>query len=397
MRTNSLPAPRVQRPAVNYISALRFPLAFLVVLIHVYGSVWQASASPGLDPWASLLCKDFPSFAVPLFFAISGFLFFYRKPHPTLLDYRTKFRRRVSTLLLPYLAWNVLAFALYALKDCLGGQPIQIPFSLHLFWDARINGAATENVWGQAVGATPAPVLLPLWFVRNLIVVTLLSPLLQPLLRLRWGLGLLLLGGVYYAQLWPNFFGLDFNAFWFFSLGAWCSLHEKEPLALTRPLALPAAIITPLALAGLCLASRSADEIPLLAGLLPPSAAPLAKSAENLPHSAGFIPLLDNLFQQLYILGAMVLALHAAGRFCRSHSPSPFLSQSSFFLYACHTILLLPLAGKLAPLSAPWPLPLQLLTLLFAAALATALSLLLFYLLRRFLPRASSLLTGVRA
>ena len=49
------------------------------------------------------------------------------------------------------------------------------------------------------------------------------------------------------------------------------------------------------------------------------------------------------------------------------------------------------------PLSAPWPLPLQLLTLLFAAAFATALSLLLFYLLRRILPRASSLLTGVRA
>ena len=376
MRTNSLPAPRVQRPAVNYISALRFPLAFLVVLIHVYGSVWQASASPGLDLWATWLCKDFTSFAVPLFFAISGFLFFYRKPHPTLLDYRTKFRRRVSTLLLPYLAWNVLAFALYALKDCLGGQPLQIPFSLHLFWDARINGAATENVWGQAVGATTAPVLLPLWFVRNLIVVTLLTPLLRPLLRLRWGLGLLLLGGVYYAKLWPNFFGLDFNAFWFFSLGAWCSLHEKEPLALTRPLALPAAIITPLALAGLCLASRSADWFPHLAGLLPP---------------------LADLFQAVYILGAMVLALHAADRFCRSHSPSPFLSQSSFFLYACHTILLLPLAGKLAPLSAPWPLPLQLLTLLFAAALATALSLLLFYLLRRILPRASSLLTGVRA
>ena len=376
MRTNSLPAPRVQRPAVNYISALRFPLAFLVVLIHVYGSVWQATASPGLDLWATWLCKDFTSFAVPLFFAISGFLFFYRKPHPTHLDYRKKFRRRVSTLLLPYLAWNVLAFALYALKDCLGGQPLQIPFSLHLFWDAHINGAATENVWGQAVGATTAPVLLPLWFVRNLIVVTLLSPLLRPLLRLRWGLGLLLLGGVYYAQLWPNFFGLNFNAFWYFGLGAWCSLHEKEPLALTRPLALPAAIITPLALAGLCLASRPAGWFPHPAGLLPP---------------------LADLFQAVYILGAMVLALHAAGRFCRSHSPSPFLSQSSFFLYAYHTILLLPLAGKLAPLSAPWPLPLQLLTLLFAAALATALSLLLFYLLRRFLPRASSLLTGVRA
>lgn len=376
MRIISLPAPRVQRPAVNYISALRFPLAFLVVLIHVYGSVWQASASPGLDLWATWLCKDFTSFAVPLFFAISGFLFFYRKPHPTLLDYRTKFRRRVSTLLLPYLAWNVLAFALYALKDCLGGQTLQIPFSLHLFWDARINGAATENVWGQAVGATTAPVLLPLWFVRNLIVVTLLTPLLRPLLRLRWGLGLLLLGGVYYAKLWPNFFGLDFNAFWFFSLGAWCSLHEKEPLALTRPLALPAAIITPLALAGLCLASRSAGWFPHPTGLLPP---------------------LADLFQAVYILGAMVLALHAAGRFCRSHSPSPFLSQSSFFLYACHTILLLPLSAKLAPLSASWPLPLQLLTLLFAAALATALSLLLFYLLRRFLPRASCLLTGVRA
>ncbi len=347
---------------MSYISALRFPLAFLVVLIHVYSSGWQASASPALNQWATWLFKDFTAFAVPLFFVISGFLFFYRKPSPTLADYGEKYQRRIFTLLVPYIAWNLIAFVLYALKDLAGGMPIQHSLSLHLFWDAQTNGAAHLNPWGWNIQASTAPVLLPLWFVRNLIVTVLLAPLLHPILRLRWGLGLALLGLIHYAELWPNYGGITSGCVWYFGLGAWCSIQGKDLAALTRPLGPVCTVLTPAFLVGLCL-----------------------------------FPALGGLFLPLYILSAMVFSLQVAHRATLHRQPLAFLSQSSFFLYASHTIFLLPLSTFLAPRTADLSLPLQLLVLFASALLATFVSLFLFYLLRRFLPRASRVLTGVRA
>ena len=66
----------------SYITALRFPLALLVVLIHTQNKIWQAAEAQD-SLWFSVpvhfLSRCLPAVAVPLFFAISGFLFFYQK------------------------------------------------------------------------------------------------------------------------------------------------------------------------------------------------------------------------------------------------------------------------------------------------------------------------------
>lgn len=68
------------------IAFLRFPLIVGVVLIHskmsdvVIGGVKMANVTdyPVFEKFMHLFSEIFPAIAVPLFFFISGFLFFYK-------------------------------------------------------------------------------------------------------------------------------------------------------------------------------------------------------------------------------------------------------------------------------------------------------------------------------
>ena len=99
------------------ISLLRFPLTVFVVFIHYNIGVRGFSlhgVTYGLDApewfrWVTALFSDvLPRTAVPLFYIISGYLFFRGGSFDTDL-YRRKLRTRASTLLVPYLLWNVIA------------------------------------------------------------------------------------------------------------------------------------------------------------------------------------------------------------------------------------------------------------------------------------------------
>lgn len=96
---------------------LRFPLMVGVVMIH-------CDISDQLNPesqtqWAKDVMYFFSNvigrFSVPMFFLISGYLFF----RSGVLDkrvYISKLRSRLHTLLLPYLLWNLIAFLYFVIK-----------------------------------------------------------------------------------------------------------------------------------------------------------------------------------------------------------------------------------------------------------------------------------------
>ena len=91
------------------IDFLRFPLIVGIVAIHA----WSATAFPA-DYTANLIIQFFRSeicrIFVPLFFAISGYLFFVRYDGGTSDFYKRQWRRRLFTLLVPYLLWGVIAW-----------------------------------------------------------------------------------------------------------------------------------------------------------------------------------------------------------------------------------------------------------------------------------------------
>ena len=107
----------------SVIAAMRFPLIAAVVLSHtafrrVYsdGVELIGSGHAPFYQWLSQLLSGVMSHvAVAVFFIISGFLFFRssgRSPLP-LSFYGTKWSRRVRTLLVPYVMWNLLILAIY--------------------------------------------------------------------------------------------------------------------------------------------------------------------------------------------------------------------------------------------------------------------------------------------
>ena len=160
----------------NTITWLRFPLIFLIILLHCY-SVQRLEGSHGtyfkvLYPFSLWLGET----GVPGFFFISGFLFFLSKK-----TYSQKLKTRVHTLLIPYLLWNFMLLTLYLIawavgypQDINGRSLADYTFIdyLRLFWDR-----------GSYDNGNFVPLLCPLWYIRNLLIMSLLSPLLYYIIR----------------------------------------------------------------------------------------------------------------------------------------------------------------------------------------------------------------------
>ncbi len=294
---------------LHYITALRFPLALLVVLIHcdiAQRTTGANSQFADIAPLCEFFSKRITAVAVPMFFVISGFLFFRGKQEFTLADYKAKLQSRVTTLVVPYVAWNLVAFLIYAAKDLAAGQSLQFPLSLNLFWGVRELSGGSVNILGQQIGATLAPVQVPLWFVRDLIVLAAASPVLHFLIK-RLGVLALIVFGLLCFMLWPNIGGITFKGAFWFGIGAWFAIRAKDPLASTRRFLWPCVAGTFVSLALRCTLQ------------------------EACPPAAGF-------FDVLYVMCAMVSLLHLAAAYTRRRKPNAFLASSSFFLYAFHTI-----------------------------------------------------------
>lgn len=348
----------------SFIAALRFPLAVLVVLIHANNSFFRELAGEDGNGVIYFLSRVLPTFAVPLFFAMSGYLFFLNLKQFGLAGYKEKLRRRTLTLLLPYVAWNLLAFALYALRDIAAGQALQNPLSPNLLWGCKPLGTLSENLFGWTLLPATAPVLEQLWFVRDLIVCVVLAPLIYIVLHRGRVAGLMCLALVYYARLWPNWCGVSFTGLWFFALGAWFSISGKDPLRSTRRLLAPASALVPPALLALMLWHGGAHPI----------------------HDIG---------QAVYVLSAMTVSVHMANFFSRRKNFGTFLASGSFFIYASHTIVLLPLSALVTRVAAGHGEWTQASLYLVCALVSVVVCLSLFYVLRRWLPLLSAPLTGI--
>ena len=209
-----------QNTLSEVITWLRFPLIFLIILLHSYSCV-------RLDGNHELYFKlIYPlglwigETGVPGFFFISGFLFFLSKK-----NYIHKQSSRVRTLLIPYLLWNSILILLYLAAFVIGypqdinGKNISdygVIDYLRLFWDR-----------GSYDNGNFVPILCPFWYIRNLFIMCLLSPLFYYLIRYGRELFLLIVAGWWLATYHNAFIP---QTVLFFSLGAYFSILKINPL-----------------------------------------------------------------------------------------------------------------------------------------------------------------------
>lgn len=241
--------PRTTDTTNDILDRLRFPLAVSVVFIHSYGSPLPAGtvvqAGTGIWCYEALrqaLSHALPAFAVPMFFLISGYFFFLSMPRWDWLRYGGKLRRRVGTLLLPYIVWNILYFlhcSWPVLQPALAGHGSWSTLWMrwqqlggwHLLWDSHKfqSGAA-------------GPYLAPLWFLRDLIVLDLAAPLLYWCIRrLRWYFAAIV-AVLAVGRCWIPLHGFSGWSTLWFVLGAAFAIEGLGIRRILRPYRLPAAV-----------------------------------------------------------------------------------------------------------------------------------------------------------
>ena len=85
-------------------------------------------------------------------------------------------------------------------------------------------------------GGMPMPINYPLWFIRDLMVLVVFSPLVYAMVRYLRQYALALLGFLWLIYDGVSSPGLSPTAWFFFSLGAFYSVHRRNFVVETRPL-----------------------------------------------------------------------------------------------------------------------------------------------------------------
>lgn len=231
------------------IQVLRFPLAILVVFIHSYIAVEGFHISQvhyfeltGRDVY-SLICISFShvlaQVAVPLFFFISGYLFFLKYQQWSWLKWREKLKRRLSTLLVPYITWITIAALItilsYIAAYLLKGKPLSrigewydmIGGVLGIYWYDISHIESFTNIFGWESFMT-YPYLMPMWFIRDLMIVVLLTPIIWFLLKRIPYIVLFLLGSFWALGAGTKMPGISLASLFMFSLGGAFSIRGKS-------------------------------------------------------------------------------------------------------------------------------------------------------------------------
>lgn len=213
----------------NTIRLLRFPLAAFVIILHAdlldqpferLGIFDLKENYPLYDMFAWSIGHYIGNCAVPCFFIISGYLLFCNVTNFTKDVYLKKLKTRAKTLLLPYIAWNII----YLLLFYFIGQDNILLSTVPRLYDGNIS--IGEFLY---IAFVRPPADGPLWFVRNLMVMDLASPLFYYVIKkTKWVMPVSLL---VVTQVWHDSFLLSF--LWF-SSGIYFAMYGIDFLHFCR-------------------------------------------------------------------------------------------------------------------------------------------------------------------
>lgn len=219
------------------IDNLRFPLIIGVLFIHSHSSIMitseevinGASNISVYNFFSTLFSQIIGRVSVPLFFFISGYLFFFHPQCFGVRVYRTKLKSRLNSLLIPYLFWNILFLFIYYIISCL-------PTLRQWFDGTEYNlNYILSNLWGRSTTTDEMtyPGVYQFWFIRDLMSVSVLSPLIYWIVTKTQLFGVLLIGLAWYLGYSIPYIGvrgLSTVSVFYFLFGAWFSINRKNLL-----------------------------------------------------------------------------------------------------------------------------------------------------------------------
>lgn len=349
------------------ISSLRFPMTAGVVMIHCGVVSLFMKKENGEELVVAKYLEDFSHSAlgicVPLFFFISGYLFFL-KGEWNWSKYLQKLRSRFHSLFIPYVIYTVMAITIFGVMQEVMPQlqsGSHVPIKEWSILDFIKNG-----LWRY--GDENIPFCGALWYIRNLMMVVLLSPLVYAMIRHVGKIGIIILGVLCCTRIWT--FGIPGTlALFYFSWGGYFSMNGKDFTKTFRPY-LPLGWLS----------------IPLFI------ADAATKCREGNPY-----------LHQVAVLVGVLFAICIADKWVRTHDSQPkeLLLSSTFFVYAIHTPYLGQFAKMLVAVVPVPPNPIWgniFISLVYFAywVIVVAALVAIYALIRRMNPKIAAILSGGR-
>lgn len=364
----------LQSKTINF---LRFPLMLMVVFIHdehlEINMQILTTKTLQMKTLYTIIVNlghyTLTQIAVPCFFMFSGFLFFYKTTEFSKTQYFDKLKKRIKTLLIPYLLWNILAICVPLAGALKNGELATFWTNLSEkgFFSIFLNYTSWKSMTGQIYFG---PALLPLWFLRDLILTVILSPVIYHIVKYTKILGIIGLGLLYYFKIGVIIVDYNLNqlvvAIFFFALGSYFSINEKNIISSLRKVqifGLPISLI-------------------------------------SLGFSVYFYQ--TDIFQYIlpiYVVSGIITIVNITSLLIERNKIKEIdlLSKASFFIYLSHTILILGLSrvflNKIIPFDNYIALTIiYLLTPFLCVSVCVA----LYFLLHKFLPKLTEIIVGGR-
>lgn len=206
---------------------MRLPLIFMVVIAHLVPFTLP-EVSFGLSGnniytlISELFSHHVAKLSVRCYFLISGYYFFTHYSGDLKSFLKRQYKSRLKTLVIPYLIWNIITVIAILSKN-------KIFVFMGLQYDEIYPGIMSSNLYKIL---WEGPVNFPLWFIRDLICMVLISPIILYFIRYFKLFGVILLGALYVFVIEPPIIGFSMTAIFFFSLGAYFSLEKQDLLKL---------------------------------------------------------------------------------------------------------------------------------------------------------------------
>mgnify|MGYP002623975477 CR=1 FL=1 len=365
----------------DVIKWLRFPLVVGVVFIHCLNVILDVddihfgdlSAVDCYNLLRIAVSNVLSRVCVPLFFTISGYLFFTNLEKWNWSVCVQKLKKRVQGILIPYLLWITIAI-LYHVAILLakggGGVAVSTFFSengyWHLYWDCFELDPVKLSWTGMEVHSS-TPYHYALWYLRDLMVMMVLSPCFYFLFkRLKiWGLALLAINYVsnicaFVPELLPT-------PLFFFGAGAYLQINKIDATKCFRPYE-KVFYVFALLLFFVCVRFNS------------------------------FLTYTGNLFFPFFVITGSISTFNIATRIVEKRGLGRMekLSNEAFFIYLVHPIAITPLCVHAVDVICkgnPYALSLGYLVLPF---IIISICLAICWMLKRFIPALYSILTGGR-
>lgn len=200
----------------NKIKNLGFFTSLMIVYLHSYNlpTNFEKNYIYFIE---NFITDGITRVAVPFFFVLSGFLFFYNFKL-SIKTYLSKLKKRIISILIPYLLWSLFSITLVLL------------FSLI---NIEIGNFSISTIYDFIYYLFIKPIPFQLWFLRDLFIMAILSPLIYWAVK-KGGFILLLTLFVIWFYNYQIFIVIDNETALFFILGAYMSLNNSEKITLKK-------------------------------------------------------------------------------------------------------------------------------------------------------------------